>query len=311
MKIGIPRALLYHKYNVMWETFFSELGIETIVSGQTTREVFDCGLKYCLDEVCLPVKTFYGHILSLKDKVDAIFIPQVISIEKRKTKFSFTCPKMIGLPDMIRATFPKLNVLSIKIDEQKRPEILSYVFLGLKLSNNIFHIIKAYIRARKAQVISEDESKKNIGKALKSDLRVALLSHSYNLCESYPNVNIERALNSLGVVPLTLEMLPKKEMRKESEKIFPELSWNYERELLGAARHIIKNKMADGVIMLANFGCGPDSLVGDYILRLGRRESDIPFTMIVTDEHTGEAGLMTRLEAFIDMIRLKTKKDIK
>jgi len=311
MKIGIPRALLYHKYNVMWKTFFKELGVETVVSGQTGRETFDCGLKYCLDEVCLPVKTFYGHVLELKDRADVIFIPQVISVEKRKTRFSFTCPKMIGLPDMIRATFPELNVLSMKIDEQKRPEFLSYVPLGLKLSRNIFHVLRAYVIARKAQMISEEESRKNIDKAFKTDLKIALLSHSYNLCESYPNLNIEKALNSLGVVPLTLEMLPKKEMRKEAEKIFPELSWNYERELLGAARHIVKNKMADGVIMLANFGCGPDSLVGDYILRLGRREGDIPFTMIVTDEHTGEAGLMTRLEAFVDMIRLKTKKDIK
>jgi len=311
MKIGIPRALLYHKYHVMWQVFFKELGIPVLVSKQTSKDMFDCGLKYCLDEICLPIKTFYGHVIDLKDKVDCIFIPQVISIEKRKRKFSFTCPKMIGLPDMIKATFPDLKVLKIRIDEQKRSSFLSYLLLGLKLKRNPFRSLRAYIKAKKAQINFEKKNKEKFKRSQESKLRIALLSHSYNLCETYPNINVERALEKLGVVPLTLEMLPREEMLKEAEEIFPELSWNYERELLGAARHIMKRKLAHGVIMIANFGCGPDSLVGDYILRLARRQSNIPFAMIVTDEHTGEAGIMTRLEAFIDMVSYKVNKSTK
>ena len=311
MKIGIPRALLYHKYHVMWEVFLRELGFSVITSKQTSKDLFDRGLKHCLDEICLPVKIFYGHVADLSGKVDLIFIPQVISIEKRESKFSFTCPKMIALPDMIKATFPDLKILRLRIDEQKRSRFWSYFLLGLKLSKNPFRSIRAYVKAKRAQESFEREEKEKLEKFRRSDLKIALLSHSYNLCETYPNVNIEWALEKLGAYPLKLEMLPRREILKKAEETFPELSWNYERELLGAAKYIIQNDLADGVIMVANFGCGPDSLVGDYILRLGKRESKIPFTMIITDEHTGEAGIMTRLEAFIDMIKFKSAREKK
>ncbi|HWJ02597.1 MAG TPA: hypothetical protein VNU93_02885, partial [Verrucomicrobiae bacterium] len=57
---------------------------------------------------------------------------------------------------------------------------------------------------------------------------------------------------------------------------------------------------------LSCFGCGPDSMVGDMVERACRRNSK-PFMMLTLDEHTGEAGVITRLEAYIDMLKRRQK----
>ena len=38
MTVGIPRAMLYYRYGVLWETFLKELGCDVITSGETNRK---------------------------------------------------------------------------------------------------------------------------------------------------------------------------------------------------------------------------------------------------------------------------------
>lgn len=94
--IGIPKGLFYHEHSILWESFFKNLGCKVIVSENTNKEILNYGIKHCSNETCLPVKVFHGHVYSLKDQVDYIFIPRYISIDKNE----YTCPKFCGLPDM-------------------------------------------------------------------------------------------------------------------------------------------------------------------------------------------------------------------
>ena len=57
----------------------------------------------------------------------------------------------------------------------------------------------------------------------------------------------------------------------------------------------------DGVITLTAFGCGPDSLMVEDIKRKAKNFNK-PLLNLTIDEHTGEAGFITRLEAFCDML---------
>ena len=95
-KIGIPRSLLYYKYFSMWDAFFKELGVETIVSKPTGKKVLNRGLEVAENELCLPIKAFFGHVLSLAEQVEGIFVPRVVSVDAD----GYTCPKLLGLPDM-------------------------------------------------------------------------------------------------------------------------------------------------------------------------------------------------------------------
>ena len=58
----------------------------------------------------------------------------------------------------------------------------------------------------------------------------------------------------------------------------------------------------DGILYVEAFGCGPDSMIEDLSARYVRRDRKIPFQVLTLDEHSGTAGVMTRLEAFVDMI---------
>jgi len=58
------------------------------------------------------------------------------------------------------------------------------------------------------------------------------------------------------------------------------------------------------VVFLTSFKCGIDALLQEFIKRSLkiRKESTIPFLVLSFDEHTGREGLVTRLEAFSDVI---------
>ena len=108
MKIGIPKGLLYYKYSPFFETFFSELGCEIVTSGLTSKEIVNEGVKYCVDEACLPIKVFHGHVAYLKDKCDLLLVPRIMSIRERE----FICPKFCGLPEMVGNSIPDLPLIT-------------------------------------------------------------------------------------------------------------------------------------------------------------------------------------------------------
>ena len=83
-KVGIPRALFYYQYYPLWKTFFEELGAEIVLSDRTTKSIMDEGSKTCVDEACLPIKIFHGHVMNIKDKVDYLFIPRFTSVSRNE-----------------------------------------------------------------------------------------------------------------------------------------------------------------------------------------------------------------------------------
>ncbi|MEA2086489.1 MAG: acyl-CoA dehydratase activase-related protein, partial [Candidatus Caldatribacteriota bacterium] len=107
LRIGLPQALLYYEYFPLWKNFLEGLGVEVINSGPTTKEILDLGVKSAISEVCFPVKVFYGHVMSLKDRVDYLFIPRLVCVEKG----AYFCPKFLGLPDMVKSSLSPLPPL--------------------------------------------------------------------------------------------------------------------------------------------------------------------------------------------------------
>lgn len=83
IKIGIPKALLYYYYFPFWLKLFSELGVDVVISDNSSRQLLDQGVKKSLAEICVPIKVMVGHILNLEQKeVDFIFLPRFKSIKK-------------------------------------------------------------------------------------------------------------------------------------------------------------------------------------------------------------------------------------
>ena len=75
--IGLPRAMLYDRYEVLWKSFFSALGMKGIVSKPTNKAMIEAGSALAIDEACLSTKIYLGHIQSLIGKCDYILVPRI------------------------------------------------------------------------------------------------------------------------------------------------------------------------------------------------------------------------------------------
>lgn len=321
MKIGIPAGLLYHKYGKLWETFLKELDVEVIKSPSTNRKILREGLKKAESEICLPVKVFYGHVSYLIEdaRVDAVFLPRMVAVEKP----AYTCPKFLGLPDMIKATFPGLNIISEDFNRKLglRSFYDSFISIGKKLGKSPLKTIRALARAektyhkhlsllhqglnlREAESVKDIASKKLARTKNKSGAVIGVAAHSYNIYDEYISMNLLKKIEELGASYVTPDNVPPAVWSKESKNLPKFIFWTYERELVGSAFYWIKNSLVDGIIYVLSFACGPDSIV-QYVLEDEARKYGMPIMSIVIDEHSAEAGLMTRLEAFIDMLTRK------
>ncbi|MBS4023083.1 MAG: hypothetical protein KGZ79_11805 [Dethiobacter sp.] len=312
VKVGIPRALLYYHYYPAWNAFFTALGAEVVLSGETTKTILDNGVRAAVDEACLPVKLYLGHLADLHAKgVDFIFSPRVISVERKK----YLCPKFLGLPEIARFGLPGLpQVLDteININQSYEKTKRNIYRLASRFNRRPWVAGKAIKRAKLAQEIYESKLRcgatpldalcgkdppQAAGKA-----RIAVLGHAYNLNDPFISMNLVDKLRDFGVEVVTAEMLRPQDIRRGAACLQKEIFWTFGKELMGAAFYLLEQGSIDGLVLVASFGCGPDSLTCELVERHYKRGKKIPVLMLTLDEHTGEAGVVTRLEAFCDML---------
>ncbi|MGI5840016.1 MAG: acyl-CoA dehydratase activase-related protein [bacterium] len=320
IRVGIPRAMLYYNFYPLWKTFLSELGVEVVLSEKTNGRTLDGGVRVTVDEACLPVKLLHGHVLELRDTVDVVFLPRLVSIERR----AFICPKLMGLPDMVRQSvdsLPPLIDTCINLHKSERNFGRAFGEIGSYFSRRRGRIVRALRTAQQEQKKYESLVRsgmlppaaltvweKGTGAQERqppSALRIGVLGHPYIIYDDYINQRLFDKLRAADASVVTADMLPDTAVRAGTQKLTKELFWTLGKRNLGAAYYFLDNGGVDGIIHLAAFGCGPDSLVGELVELRARKQTDVPFMLLNIDEHTGEAGLDTRLEAFLDMIRLR------
>ena len=322
-KVGIPRALLYYYYYPMWKGFFEALGQEVVVSSKTTKAIMDKGVKQSVDDACLPVKLFFGHVLDLRDKVDYIFIPRMVSVEKK----AYICPKFLGLPDMIRyniSDLPPIIDVAVNMCRKEKNLYKSFAEVGKVFTNNPLAVRRAFrhgieelerfnrlnklgfLPHESIEKMEQGVAEQNLLTAQPGGLTIALIGHGYNIYDTYISMNIIAKLREMGVRVVTPDNLKESLVEERAGQLPKRLFWTLGKRMIGSAFHYMGSDSIDGIIHVASFGCGPDSFTGEIIERHLRRRGNLPFLNLTVDEHTGEAGVITRLEAFVDMIRWRS-----
>lgn len=327
MKIGIPRAMsFYHNYPFFFG-FFTDLGIEIVLSDKTTKKTLSNGAFLVVSETCLPVKVFVGHVLNLLEKgVDIIFVPSIQSIAPKV----YNCSKIRGLPDLIRnvvkrdftivdATFDKSEknqgfyeflkeaVAPFGITDEKRIKQASKA--GWKVYNN-FKVMTALGMDYKQAMNYALQGKVFISQEVKEyPISIALVSHAYNIYDERTSMQIFDKLREMDVKVYSALQLTKEQMEEGINSLGQITYWANEHEMTGCAGHYLKDNKIDGIITMTAFGCGPDSLMIERIIRKSKQFNK-PLLNLTIDEHTGEAGFITRLEAFVDMLYRKKRASI-
>ena len=289
MTIGIPKALLYYKYHAFATAFFEALGARVVVSPDTNRQILDTGALLCADEACLPVKVMHGHAAWLRGRCDALLVPRFMRMAKGKS----ICPMFCGLPDMLRAALPDLPPLIDapvwSLDEPERWALLAAH--GLAGKNAIIRAVQTGLAAQRTLPLNPETGDVRY--------RVALIGHAYVLGDRFVNMGLMKKLKRLGIGAVTEEQVEEANITRAAARLFKAPFWYFARRYYGAAAYLAASGQVDGVLYVSAFSCGVDSVTAELVAGAA---DGLPFMVLKIDEHTGEAGLDTRLEAFADML---------
>ena len=318
MRVGIPRAMGYYYLYPFFSTLLRELGAEPVLSPATTKATLE-RMDVCpTDEPCLAVKLYFSHAdaLARRDDIDFLFMPIIAQVDK-----SWCCPKFIGIPDMTRngLRLPHERVCLPVIDyaADDREMLLAIQPLATRLgTTDPRRLLRAISCARTAQQkfrhlcvteqLTTPEAYQRLQQpceptvAAPPDNRpiIALIGHPYLIYE-YVSLGMIDYLRQYGRI-VTAEMVDPHDTAAQMATIDEgHRLWPFEAMLLGSALHLLRSKQAEKILLVGSFECGPESIIENYIEAEAEAQG-IPLMMLALDEHSGEAGLMTRLEAFMD-----------
>ncbi len=301
-KIGIIKSLMVNTLYPLYFNFFSRLGFEVVLSDKPD----DSGMERKGASFCYPVELSHGLLAELiKTDVDYIFLPQVRELCMEKgAKSSVTCPFAQGEPYYLKSTFDELKgerLLTPVLDFSENPEIVSKAFcqIGQQLGFSREESLMAYLYAQEKYSSCVSEMK-SIGqrtiKELESDpskKAVILFGRPYNAFSKEANMGIPQKFASRGSLIIPVDFLDVSSC--EPEKY---MYWTTGQIILKAAKYIVHHPQLYGVY-ITNFSCGPDSFVIGYFRDIMKEK---PSLTLELDSHTADAGIDTRIEAFLDVV---------
>jgi predicted CoA-substrate-specific enzyme activase len=316
--IGFPRALLFHELYPFWSGFFRSLGFRTTLSPPTNQRIIKDSLENFSSETCFPIKVTFGHIINLINKqVDYIFLPSVIDVHDDNSphEHSYLCPYIQAIPYNVKANID-LSSSGIKL--------LSFP-VSLRMNNEF--LMKNLRELQREFDLSEEEYSVAVAKALDSqqefsrkcqeagaefldslgadEKAVCIVSRPYNGCDSKLSLEIPRKLRELGVPVIPMDFLPLSDYLPGIEN--RNMYWRFGQHILAAADFVRQRKNLYAVY-ITSFGCGPDSFITHFF---SKRMVGKPYLQIEVDEHSADAGAVTRLEAFLDSLKSHRAQEMK
>ncbi len=315
-RLGMPRALLTHTYAPLFTRFFGHLGWRLVLSDPTDAGIVKGSSEWVGADYCFPVKLAHGHARQLWAEADAgrirwVFVPHLLSEQEQdKTGRSWFCPYNLGLPAMVEAAArlrgaPVDRLLRATVDFREDPETTGRRLadeLGSALGRDRAEVVRAWTRAlgeyRAFEAAIREAGSEVLARALATGGPVvAVLGRPYVIYDAGANIALPEKLSRLGMPVIPFEFLP-----LDEEPIGPEfhsMYWAFGRRLLEAARFVARTPGLFAV-GFTTFSCGPDSFVWSYAERVMGPK---PMLVLELDEHGADAGYLTRLEAFADVLR--------
>ncbi|NIA07250.1 MAG: CoA activase [Actinobacteria bacterium] len=307
--VGIPLALSNYQLFPFWGRMFRSLGFEVVSSGKSTKKVIRRGVETVLSQPCFPVKVAHGHIDKLiEQKVDYLWLPSVVSMpaeDKRQTR-NVLCPYVQTIPYQAKVALTpeqrgvKLLQTPVRFQDGRRLLEKDLSVLCSQLGVTRKQLSQAISDAEKAQKDFEYTCRKRgqeVLHSLKPDQRtVVLVSRPYNGCDPSVSLNVPAKLRKMGVLTIPLDML---DLRGVLPEEWHSMYWKYGQRILAGAE-VIREDHRLYAIYLTNFSCGPDSFLNTFFKHaIGNK----PFLTLEIDEHSADAGVVTRLEAYLESLR--------
>jgi predicted nucleotide-binding protein (sugar kinase/HSP70/actin superfamily) len=310
---------MFYHFFPLWRSFWENLGWRVNVSPFTTLEIVEAGKGLTSSDLCLPVKTFLGHLLWLKDRVQVLFLPRLISFEEG----AYLCPKILGLNDVIKNLIPDLPTLLEPAVNCKGPQkvTLEQSFLSLAEAVGLPEpavgeaFRQALVQWEKERVAVYNES--GIPRSLIPEelarlldrvaagqprFRLGLIGRPYLLFDPVLSHQLLKRLARHSCRMTCIQAISDDERDRQEGCLSKKVYWSLGRDLVAASLSFSQEAEMDGIISVSSFACGQDAFTSYLVDHYARQHSDKPFLSLVLDEHTSEVGLQSRLEAFFDLL---------
>ena len=302
-KVRMNRSFLVNSYFPFYRTYFDRLGFDLVLPGRVDPE----GVSRKKSSFCYPVEIAHGFVNEmLKIKADYTFLPHLKGIPSGEGDVSCTCVFVQGEPYYLKSTFGELDssrTLSPVIDfsESFSRNRKNFAKIARQLGCSGREGRQAFEAAYKAQqqnriamkVMGEQflaELKKN-----PEDIGIVLFGRPYNsfVPEANKGITLKFASRNVRIIPF--DMLPYGEEGLGEES---NMYWAMGNMLMKCARFVRSHPQLFGTY-ITNFSCGPDSFVVTYFRDIMARK---PSLTLELDSHTADAGIETRIEAFLDIV---------
>ncbi len=299
--VGIPRCFSFYTLWPLYSWFFHSLGVETTVS----REILHDGTARVESNYCFPAEIAHGAVQDIfNHNVDYIFLPHFRDMEsyEKSVPASF-CPITQSLPYYIQKAFPEISperylipVVSFMHGMKKASE--PFIAMAVKLGFRESEAQKAFSLAFEKQMdcfARFSELGRQALKEARASQRpvIAILGRPYNAFTSDANMGIPRKYSSRGYCVIPFDILP-----FEDQPIYQNMYWYYGQQNMKAAA-LVKKEDNIFITYISNFSCAPDSFMLHYLKWIMGVK---PFLILELDSHTADAGVDTRIEAFLDII---------
>lgn len=251
------------------------------------------------------IRGMYNFLKRISGKNDPVLFLRAINLGIRK---------VFALDDL------ETRLSYLRAREVKFGEAEKFYNKALKLienANSTKELKKAFNDALELMNQTKIDENKEV-------LYVDLTGEIYIVCDDFSNQNIMRELGKMGVQvrkSLTISsflkdaIIPKAFKKEEThleraEKLAkPYLMRDIGGDALECVSDVVyaEKRGIDGIIHVSPFTCMPE-IMSQNIFPAMRENCDIPILPLIMDEQTGKAGYITRLEAFVDLMRRKKRK---
>jgi len=304
--VGIPLALHSLEWGIFWSHLFSDLGFTVQLSPRTNNKLVLAGVESMTAETCFPVKVFHGHVHHLLDRTEYLFLPNVIDMPTPEAhETGFFCPLVESSQYMVRAALdiPYHRVIRPTLYLKEGPRQVAEALLA-SLPDEFRPSAVTLERAVQQAWDRQQRFRQDLfqcGRAVLAgtapgEALWVVTGRPYNLHDERSNLQLGRHLAKLGIRALPMDFL---EVESEDLSDFPMMYWGQGAKILRTAKRIARTPNWYGV-HLTNFSCGADSFIEHFYRHILREK---PALVLELDEHSAVAGLLTRVEAFQNVVK--------
>jgi predicted CoA-substrate-specific enzyme activase len=304
--VGMPRALYGIQDSLLWAHFFDQLGFRLVLSPPTNEEISKSGIEAMTAETCYPVKVSHGHARLLVGRTRHLFLPVSVDMATPHARErGYYCPMVQSNAFMIRAALniPAEAVLSPTLNLRADADMLAldlYAQLGRRLGVGRRQVRQALKHALERLDRFERELHSRGSRILKSigpdEPLVVVTGRPYNLYDERLNLRLGRSLARIGLTALPMDFIDASRIHLRE---FSAMYWGLGARILRTAR-LVKAAPNYFGLHLTNFGCGADSFIEHFYKHIMGSKASL---ILELDEHSAASGVMTRLEAYQNVIQ--------